>query len=155
MALEIDVIPSMIGTVPALVPATETDAEAIKGMRRGAIMRGKFTMMRNYEFHKRFFKMLAVVLDNMPDSVRNEKGIENLDVFLIHLKLLIGHYDAHVMMDGTCVMVPKSINFASMDQYSFEQFYKRCFDAIFANFLPIEYHALEAAVMQLERFEKR
>lgn len=47
----------------ALSPATDRDAEALEALPAGQTVRCRITVMRNPEFHKKFFAMLGVAFE--------------------------------------------------------------------------------------------
>jgi hypothetical protein len=58
-------------------------------------------------------------------------------------------------MDGKPVYVPKSIDFASMDDVEFGSFYRRCVDAVYSQYmLNLDRHQLEVLVMRMIGFSR-
>lgn len=121
----------------SLVPATPMDASELQRFDCEATYTCEFTKMRNYEYHKRYFAMLQVLLDIIDDDVRRMKGITTVENLLLQLKLSLGHCDM-LWLDEyqQVVMTPRSISFASMDEYEFREFYKRTLDVAIERYLP-------------------
>jgi len=80
-----------------------------------------FKRVRNPKFHRKFFKMLKVVVDNMPEAYAIRFG----DVDRLRKEILIqtGRYETHTTINGTEMIFPKSISFADMDGDEFESLY--------------------------------
>ncbi len=73
-----------------------------------------FKRIRNPRFHRKFFKMLKVVVDNMPEAYAIRFG----DVDRLRKEILIqtGRYETHTTINGTKMIFPKSISFADMEE---------------------------------------
>jgi len=153
MSIKIAVIKSFAGMTAVLAPATEDDAELLKSMKLGETYTFEFKKMRNSQFHRKFFALLKIVLDNMPDEIRDQRNIHTMDGFLIDLKLLLGHYDLFVSIEGTPMYVPKSISFSAMGQEEFERFYKRTIDIVISKHTAgMDGRELERMVSQVVNF---
>lgn len=106
----------------ALVPADVAADEYLAGIPQKREVIVQIRRPRSPEHHRWFFALLRLVLDatNARDTWPNEEA------FLQGLKISVGHVDTVVSMDGEITLVPKSINFASMDQDAFARFVRRC-----------------------------
>ncbi len=94
---------------------------------------------RNADHHRKFFAMLAIVLDN-------QNFYKTTDDLLDVCKLAVGHVRTVETRSGT-VRIPKSIAFESMDQDAFNEFYNRAVDWVIAEVIPgLERENLEAEV---------
>lgn len=125
-----------------LRPYDRTDAERIGKMRDGEPYRVKVSMPRNIKFHKKFFALLALVFDNLPEEIPakmpdgNPVEIRSIDDLLWHIKMQVGHYEKRVTLGGRVTYEAKSISFASMDEAEFQDFYDRAMAVILKYFLP-------------------
>lgn len=127
-------------------PATEPDRGLLSTLKTGEVWRTRLARMRNGAFHRRFFALMQMVLEN---SDRHA----NLEELLTDVKLAVGHYAEHVTGDGELVYVPKSISFAHMDDTEFSRFYSRAIDAVLKHFMPdTDPDALEQAVLRVLDF---
>lgn len=153
MALKIGFVKAKIGAVVCFLPATAIDDTEFEKIGFGEVWTTEFKKMRNWKFHRKFFAMLNIVFENMDHEVREKRNVHTVDGLLIDLKILLGHYDLWVSLEGNAVYIPKSISFAAMDQIEFHAFYKHALDVIFAHHLPMEPHALEYAVVRMIGFE--
>lgn len=101
-----------------LCPATTGDAVLIGQLPVDTPLRCAITRQRNYRFHRKFFKLI--------DMAYPHSGHVSKEAFLDDLKILVGHCDKVVRMDGSVWLRPRSISFAKMDEDSFSQFYDSC-----------------------------
>lgn len=112
-----------------LVPMFDSDAEAKCRLREGSVVRVSVTKQRNYNFHKKFFALVRLTYENLPERLHRMLNIRSEEDLLVLLKLDLGL--ARIVYYGTRrVVIPGSISFASMDQYEFERFYSRALDII-------------------------
>lgn len=89
---------------------------------------------RNYEFHKKFFALVRLTYDNLPEHLHHMLNIRSEEDLLVCLKLDLG-YATTVYHGGKEYIKPQSISFASMDNTEFERFYNRAIDCILHNYL--------------------
>lgn len=116
-------------TAQGLVPMYDSDLEEKKRLRLGSVVNVSVTKQRNYEFHKKFFALVRLTFENLPERLHQMLNINNEKDMLTVLKLDLGY--AHTVYYGTKqVVVVESIAFASMDQYEFERFYDRAVDIV-------------------------
>jgi len=83
----------------------------------------KVKKQRSYANHKRFFSMLQGVIHNSD----HYKSTDNL---LDIIKLKSGHFTTIVTHKGEVIHVPKSINFSSMNEDKFKEFFSKAIDII-------------------------
>lgn len=125
-----------------LRPYDRADAEQLGKMREGEVYRVKVSMPRNIKFHKKFFTLLALVFDNLPDEIPAKMPdgqpvvIRAVDDLLWHIKMQVGHYEQKVTLGGRVTYEAKSISFAAMDEAEFSEFYNSAVDVILKYFLP-------------------
>lgn len=125
-----------------LRPYDKTDAEQVAKMREGEVYRVKVSMPRNIKFHKKFFALLALVFDNLPEEIpaKTPDGqpiqIRTIDELLWHIKMQVGHYTQKVTLGGKVIYEADSISFAAMDEAQFSEFYNAAVDVIMKYFLP-------------------
>lgn len=77
--------------------------------------------VRNPRYHRKFFKMLQVVVDNMPEAYAVRFG--DVDRLRKEIMLQTGRYDTHITYNGQEMIFPQSISFADMDNVEFECLY--------------------------------
>lgn len=127
----------LVKTIGGWAAADAQSLEAMKGFRRGDIVRVNLRKPRNPKHHRKAFSLLNLVYDNLD-------LYPSFDAFLDDVKLKCGHYAKHVNYkrgpDGEFVesvmFFPKSISFSSMSQGEFEVFYDRMFQVMLTEYLP-------------------
>lgn len=125
-----------------LKPYDRTDAEQLGKMREGEVYRIRVSMPRNIKFHKKFFALLALVFDNLPEEIPAKAPdgkpiqVKGIDGLLWHIKMQVGHYEQKVTLGGRITYEAKSISFAAMDEAEFSTFYNSAVDVIIKYFLP-------------------
>lgn len=122
-------------TAQGLIPMYDSDYDEKQRLREGSVVKCSITLPRNYEFHKKFFALVRLTFQNLPERLHLMLNIHSEDDMLACLKLDLGY--ANIVYHGSrAVVVTKSISFASMDQHEFETFYDRCIDTILNKYLP-------------------
>jgi len=107
----------------SLIPICDKGAKAIGQLRDGDEILVDYKKKRNVGNHRRLFSMLQGV-------VHNSDHYQNVDNLLSMLKLKTGHFDIVVSHKGEQLYIPKSIDFASMDEELFSEFFSECIDVI-------------------------
>ncbi len=117
-----------------LVPLDDMDWEVKKQLRLGTDVRVHVTMPRNIKFHRKFFALLNITIDNLPEATQQQLRITTTNRLLDVLKIRMGFYDI-VQIDGRNVLELHSISFAKMDEYAFGKFYDQAVTEILSFFL--------------------
>ena len=120
-----------------LVGVTEQDQanftrlrSAMKQLPDGQSMRLEWARPRNGAHHRKAFALLQLIADHHEVYDTPERA-------LVAVKILTGHVDVEQHpIDGTPVLVPRSIAYESMDQDTFAQWYEQAIDAICQHLLP-------------------
>lgn len=103
-----------------LVPVDFAAEEFVRELPEGKEIMITVRRPRSPDHHRWFFAMLRKVVEN------SERWTSEDDL-LTELKLSVGHCDQSMnLLTGEVHLVPRSINFASMDQLAFKRFTKRC-----------------------------
>ena len=124
-----------------LHPFGSEDADLLKKMKEGEAYRVKVSMPRNIKFHKKYFVLLNITFNNLPEEMPictpDGKRIEikTIDSLLWHIKMQAGHYEERMTLGGRKILEAKSIAFHRMDAPEFEEFYNRSIDVILKYFL--------------------
>lgn len=117
-----------------LVPLDDNERAQYNQLRLGCDVRVTITMPRNIRFHRKFFALLNIVLDNLPESLQSQRHISSVESLLSAIKIDMGYYEI-VNIDGRNVIKLKSISFAKMDEAAFSRFYDLAVDDILKNYL--------------------
>jgi hypothetical protein len=149
----------MTRTPKGLVPADIDSAEAIGKVKVGAVIRVKFSRVRNYVYHQKFFVMAKFAFDHWePGELPSPKweGVmpeKNFDRFRKDLIIQAGYYEATYRLDKSTRIEAKSISFGSMDQEEFEELYSSVVDVVLKHVLKnYTEEELERVVLELLSF---
>lgn len=121
-------------TATGLVPMYDSDFDEKKKLKVGTEVVAEIKRPRNYEHHKKFFALLRLVFDNLPEDLGER--YTNMESLLTEIKFQLGYYDTHITLSGRETHIPKSIAFNTMSQDDFTQFYDRAVDVVLRWFLP-------------------
>lgn len=126
-----------------LVAAETLSLEAIQTIKKGETVTAVVRRNRNPKHHRKLFALLKVVFEAQSSFATTHE-------LLTALKLATGLFDTGKTVDGIPFAVPKSINFASMDQTGFEQWYEKAVNVILTKIVPgINKYDLEDSVMEI------
>ena len=121
-------------TDAGLVPMYDSDLDEKKRLKKGEEVLCVIRRPRNYKFHKKFFALLRLTLDNLPERLERNLGITDEEDLLDSLKLDLG-LARTVEIGGRRYIRTESISFGKMDETEFEKFYGRCTDIILKKYL--------------------
>lgn len=126
--------------------AYDSDAEVAIRIPIGECIKAKFVKSRNVKHHKKFFAMLQMTIDNMPETMPNQ--YQDVNLLLDEIKFQIGHFEMHHTLGGKDYYKVKSISFGKMDQIQFDEFYNKAVDVVLKYFLKeIDKETFEKEVM--------
>lgn len=112
----------------------DSDLEEKQHLRVGERVLCSIRRPRNYEFHKKYFALLRLTVDNLPETLQEQMHIYNEEDLLDCLKLELGLF--RIVQHGEREIIKTgSISFASMDEREFERFYNRSLDIIIHRYL--------------------
>lgn len=108
------------------------DYDEVKKIPEGAEVKAIITRPRNIGHHRKFFALLRLVAENLPEEL---DIFQNQKLLLNEIKFQLGHFEMFKSIDGNPYYEVKSISFGSMDQTEFNEFYSRTIDVILKYFL--------------------
>ena len=100
-----------------IIPADTESIEIYRNFSVGDIFRADHWKSRNYEFHKKLFRLLNLVCKN---STVYTNPYHLLKVLQFDTK----HLDVFRMIDGEMRQLPKSIKFKNMGAVAFAELYR-------------------------------
>ena len=121
-------------TSQGLVPMYDSDYDEKQRLKLGETVLCDITKPRNYEFHKKFFALVRMTYQNLPERLHSMLNIRSEDDMLTCLKLDLGLATV-IYQGGRHLIKVGSISFASMDETGFETFYRNCIDVILTKYL--------------------
>lgn len=120
-------------TSSGLVPMYDSDHEEKKKLKIGSEVLAEIRVPRNLEHHKKFFALLRLVMDNMPETL--SERYTSTERLLDEIKFQCGYFEEHITLSGRVTYKPKSIAFDTMNQTDFEAFYNKALDVVLKWFL--------------------
>lgn len=115
-----------------LWPSDDACKAAMHKYSYGDIVTATVRRPRNPKHHRKMFALLNLVWEGTALQGRFPK-MENL---LDALKVALGHVELFEAVDGTKLTKPKSINFESLDQAAFEEFYNGVVEIVVQQLVP-------------------
>ena len=112
-----------------LVPWDEQSEAVLAKIPVNEIVMINIKRPRNILHHRKLFALLNLV-------VSNQEHYQSVEHLLAAIKVEAGHCDTYPMKDGNVAYIPKSINFASMDQTAFDPFWDKAVDFIVTKVIP-------------------
>lgn len=118
--------------------------EAVKKISEGEVVRCKSVKQRNYQFLKKYWALVNVTLQNLPESVeqnlmqKHQFRIKSKEDVHFYFKIKNGYIEKkYIGKDGNIAWVPKSISFDSMEPEEFDTYFNDALDTA-AKLLTVE-----------------
>lgn len=110
-------------------PAGFEDFEIAESIPASSVLKCKYTLPRNYKFHRKFFALCKFAYDNWePDETAAKKSFER---FRKDLMILAGYYTQTVSLITSQIhLEAESIAFGNMSEAKFSQVYKAVKDVV-------------------------
>ncbi len=121
-------------TAQGLVPLYDSDYDEKQRLKVGDKVLCHISRPRNYLFHKKFFALIRLVFENLPEHLHAQMGIYSEDDLLTSIKLDLGRATV-ITYNGVDVVKVGSISFAAMDDTQFEEFYRAAISVILNKYL--------------------
>lgn len=112
-----------------IVPEYASDYDKVAKLRPDTEYQIEIRKPRNIRFHRKFFSLLSLVMDN-------QDVFDNTEELRAYLMMKSGYYKRVPTKDGM-MYLPQSISFAKMDDIEFGEFYSRVLDVV-CQFLDIQ-----------------
>jgi len=106
-----------------ILPLHDSDNEEVQKLKADKDYKFKVTAPRNYKFHKKLFALINLGYQN------SDHGDMNFEEFRAYVTMKAGYYTKVTSFSGEFYL-PKSINFASMDNLEFEKLYSSSINVI-------------------------
>ena len=125
----------------ALVPDCDEEADKIKRLKTGKVIKCEISEMRNGAFHRKYWSLIGVAFDYWSANAipRQHNGMDVRlckEVFQKDLMLLCGYSTPVASVLNGLTYMPDSISFAKMTEETFEKLYSDTIDVILQKVLP-------------------
>jgi hypothetical protein len=132
----------------------EDEAESLKRIKSGSVVRCQISEMRNGAFFKKWWTLAKLAFDLSSERMqpREHKGkqvLPSFESFRKDLIILAGYFNVTYKYDGTMRLEAQSISWASMNEDKFTALYSATIDAVLQKILPgMDGEELDRAVEQ-------
>jgi len=119
----------------AFRPATQHDADELAGLPIGRLIGCTMKQLRNGQFHRKLFALLAYLYDVLPAKRAIYEGTEITQSRKRHrdeMVILAGHYTVDVTGRGDIRMVAQSLSYSKCSQRLAETIYSDLIDKALA-----------------------
>lgn len=122
-------------TARGLVPNYDEDFDKKKKLKIGQVYQVDVKQARNYELHKKYFALI-----NCAWEYQNERVVEHfknsIELFRKSVEIAAGHSDTiYSIARKEWIEQPKSISFAKMNEFEFQELYESVRNVLFTIFL--------------------
>ena len=119
-----------------LEPTDANSEEILEGLPTGQHLKAVITKPRNIKFHRKFFAMLKIFLEN-------QEYFENVDDlrYAVQMKLKMGKW---IKINDAVGFKADSLSFSKMDELAFNKVYERAY----------KFLSTEVAVMDRELYDQ-
>jgi len=135
----------LVKTSMGLSPHTDEDAIELRQVGIGDILQAKALDQRNVQHHRKFFALIRIVYDNMPEQF--DSHFPTQDDLRHELIKRAGFYKEYIDLKGNKQYRAESISFDSMGQKRFDELYSKVLDVVVQWFL-FDRDVLEGEIMQ-------
>ena len=111
-----------------LQPADDAAVKFVGRLKLYELVAVEATQPRNLAHHRKFWKLMEIV-------AHNQQHYKSAEEVCVGLKVGVGHADFLQTKHGL-VGIPRSINFASMDQTEFDAFYSKAVEYLTTEVIP-------------------
>lgn len=112
-----------------LKPMYDGDFDEKKKLKLGKVYKANMTLARNYEFHKKYFKLINVAWELLGE--KTHKFFRTKESFRKTVEISAGWFDrVYSIKRNEWIEDSKSIAFDKMSQDEFEELYERVKDVI-------------------------
>ena len=106
-----------------LIPETDEDYEKKGTLQIGKTYSVDIRLVRNPDFHRKYFAMLNWAWSLRPQSV--QEGFRSRENFRKYVQIAAGFSEPFFHPTEGFIDMPKSINFESMDEIEFQDLYQK------------------------------
>lgn len=107
----------------ALLAINDLEADKLSKFKSGEQYTIEIRNQRNYGFHKKVFAFMNYCFEYWVNDNKYMTEQASFDVFRDNLTVMAGYYESYYKIDGSVRVEAKSISYANMNQYEFEQYY--------------------------------
>ena len=122
----------VVNTAHGFVCATDDDLEKKKKLKLNEVYQFKYSLYRNYEFHKKFFALINIGWEYMSEKQATYFN-HSIDGFRESMTISAGFYNqTYNFTKNEWTQTAKSIKFDKMSEEEFQDLYNKVKDVIFS-----------------------
>jgi hypothetical protein len=126
-------------TLAGFVPADEQAKQAVKRWRIGETLRCNVKKPRDYRHHKQYFALLTLTFEN-------QDKYTSFEHFRKAVQIAAGHVDELITLDGELVLLPRSIDYTTLDEFEFSKVFGETMTVCAKILGDLDLHELEMEV---------
>ena len=121
---------NVCNTPHGLVPCYDCDFDEKKKLKLGQYYSVEVKLLRNYEFHKKYFALINLSWDYLTE--KQQEFFKDKDKFRKTIEMTAGYCDTiYSIKRKEWIDVPLSISFDKLDEAGFSELYERVKDVLF------------------------
>lgn len=118
-----------------MIPNYDSDFDEKKKLKIGKVYSCEIKLVRNYEFHKKYFALINCAWEFQNEQIRAFFG-ENKESFRKTVEVQAGNFElCYSLAKKEWLQIPKSISFEKMTEEEFNILYDKVKDVLYATFL--------------------
>ena len=117
-----------LGDSKHFIPYDDSDYEVVNRVPAGEIVKVEYIEVRNYQFHKKYMKLMSVAFDNLPEQY--DKQFPTMEALRKAVTVEAGYFDVTYDFDGNAGRTAQSVSYEKMGQIEFEDLYSRSLDIL-------------------------
>ena len=126
---------NLVNTLEGFKLATDADYELKRKLKLGRVYQFETKLLRNYEFLKKYHKLIAVAFEYQNEKVQ-EHFHNSIESFRKTVQVAAGYCDTYYSISRKeWVEESKSISFEKMEEEDFQELYSKVKDVLFLYFL--------------------
>lgn len=135
----------LLKTKDGFYPADQDAVDKAKKVKLNETVQAKYINQRNYQFHKKYFALINIAWQNLPEKFDGYFGTS--DDLRKELTKLAGFYNERKDFRGNTIKEPESIAYDNMCPERFEKLYEATLDLV-AKLLNTDNPTLEREIME-------
>lgn len=112
----------------SLCPTDQEGIDALKKLKIGEEVWCEIKKARNPKHHRQYFALLHLVFEN-------QERYRHFEHFRKAVQVAAGHVDELITLEGEVLLIPKSVDYASLDEIEFSKVFSETMAVCVEHFL--------------------
>lgn len=122
----------LMNTTYGLIPCYDEDYEEKKRLKIGEYYTADFKLIRNPKFHRKYFALLGVAWEFVPEYQQNALYKNSRDKFRKTIQMAAGYSETIYNIEtNSFIETPLSIAYEQLDNLEFETLYNSVLDTLY------------------------